>query len=55
MKYKYNVIFAVIAALLVVFIFWLGGWNVNERGSIAVLCALFSLSAAAMGWLLADC
>ena len=40
-----------VAALLVVLMFWVGGFDLNERGTVAFLCLWLSLGAAAATYL----
>ena len=40
-----------VAALLVVLIFWAGGFDLNERGIVAFMCLWLSLGAAVATYL----
>lgn len=53
MKMLICLIVAVIAAVAVVFGFWLHGFNFDERGSMAIGCYVTALFSAAMIGLLA--
>lgn len=39
-----------VAALLVVLMFWVGGFDFNERGEVAFVCACIALVAAAIAY-----
>ena len=50
MKYKLNIIFGILGFLLVTAFFWLGGWDFNERGHVAVLWLYISCVLAVLGF-----
>ena len=45
-----RIIVTTLAALSVPFLFWLGGFNFDQRGAGAVMCCLLTASAAALAW-----
>ena len=48
-KFRLSVVLALGGLIIVPLLFWLGGYDFNERGKIAVMCAMGALFASAIG------
>jgi len=42
-------LFSILGAVVISALYWLGGYDFNERGSTAVSCAMFSMWGAFIG------
>lgn len=45
-----RIIFSIVNIILTLFLFWLGGFDFNERGEVAVICFLFSFAVGALSY-----
>ena len=54
MKNKSNIIWALVAALVVIFTAWLSGYDFNARGDKAVVTFLTIITLGSVAWLAAE-
>lgn len=46
---KQHILGALVGILVILWIFWAGGYDFNERGVDAVFCTMFSIGGGALG------
>lgn len=54
MKANRSVVAFILFALTVVLLFWLGGYDFDQRGEKAVMCGVLAITAGCMGFSLSE-